>query len=372
MQGNHRWRGRLRAALIAAAVGGLAGLCAQSASADSITVKSGNSALKIDGVHITRIENDSVYFTTTSDTEDSKKLSDVIKFSLDDEPAFSAAEDAFSTGDWKTAADNYSKAISATNKSWVKSRSSVQLMDAADKSGDFEDAVKGFLAMADRDPSLAAAHRPTIPVDKPADIDTAIGLVKTDLESGSVKDDEKKVLLPFQAELYTDKGDSAGADGALAEDVKVDPGAVSSPLVKRARATIALHAVPDLLKQSKYQDVINLIKSHEAVFVDPGQQGDALYYLAQAQEGLASKDNPDSLKDAATAYIRVVAVCKDFDGKPHVADSMLKAAAIEEQLKPDEAVMLYKQVVSTFKDTDSQAAGQASASIQRLQAAKSN
>jgi TolA-binding protein len=369
MRGNIRW---LRPALVAALVAGAGNWGARSAAADSITVKSGSGELQINDAHVSRIENDLVYFTTAqSDTEDSRPMPTVVKFSVDDEPAFSAGEDAFNNKDWKTAADDYSKAITATSKNWVKTRASVRLMEAANRSGNFLDAVKGFLAMADRDPALAAAHRPTIPTDKPDDLDGAIALVKADLSSGTAKVEEQKVLLPFQAQLYTDKGDSAGADQALADDVKIDPDAANSPLVKGARATIAIRQAGDDLKQSKFQDAANLVESHQEVFVDPSQQADALYTLAQAKEGLASKDNPDSLKDAAIAYMRVVAICKDFDGKPHVAESMLKAAAIDEQLqKPGEAIMLYKQVSSTFKDTQPQLADQADAAVQRLQAAK--
>jgi TolA-binding protein len=369
MRGNIRW---LRPALVAALVAGAGNWGARSAAADSITVKSGSGELQINDAHVSRIENDLVYFTTAqSDTEDSRPMPTVVKFSVDDEPAFSAGEDAFNNKDWKTAADDYSKAITATSKNWVKTRASVRLMEAANRSGNFLDAVKGFLAMADRDPALAAAHRPTIPTDKPDDLDGAIALVKADLSSGTAKVEEQKVLLPFQAQLYTDKGDSAGADQALADDVKIDPDAANSPLVKGARATIAIRQAGDDLKQSKFQDAANLVESHQDVFVDPSQQADALYTLAQAKEGLASKDNPDSLKDAAIAYMRVVAICKDFDGKPHVAESMLKAAAIDEQLqKPGEAIMLYKQVSSTFKDTQPQLADQADAAVQRLQAAK--
>jgi TolA-binding protein len=369
MRGNIRW---LRPALVAALVAGAGNWWARSASADSITVRSGSGELQINDAHVSRIENDLVYFTTAqSDTEDSRPMPTVVKFSVDDEPAFSAGEDAFNNKDWKTAADDYSKAISATNKNWVKTRASVRLMEAANRSGNFLDAVKGFLAMADRDPALAAAHRPTIPTDKPADIDGALALVKADLGGGTTKVDEQKVLLPFEAELDTDKGDSAGADQALADDVKIDPDAANSQLVKGARATIAIRQAEDDLKQSKFQDAANLVESHQEVFVDPAQQADALYTLAQAKEGLASKDQPDSLKDAAIAYMRVVAICKDFEGKPHVAESMLKAAAIDEQLqKPDEAIMLYKQISSTFKDSQPQVADQADSAAQRLEAAK--
>jgi TolA-binding protein len=369
MRGNIRW---LRPMLAAALAGGM---WAASSSADSITVKSGKAGqFQINDTKVSKIENGDVYFTTAqNDTEDSRSLADVIKFSVDDEPAFTNAEDEFAKGDMKSASDDYSKAISATAKNWVKTRASIQLMQAASASGNFNDAVKGFLAMADRDPALAAQYRPDIAAAKPEDLDGAIALVKTDMDSGTLKVDEQKVLLPFQAELYTHKGDIDSAAAALEQEVKIDPAAAASPLVMRARATIALHQAGDDLKQSKYQDALNVIESRQGAFIDPAQQADALYTRAQALEGLASKDNPDSLKDAANAYILVAASCRDFEGKPHVADAKLKAAAIEEELKnPGEAMRLYQQVSADFKDTQPDLAAQAAASFQRLQAAKNH
>ncbi|HEX4124965.1 MAG TPA: hypothetical protein VHY37_09595 [Tepidisphaeraceae bacterium] len=371
MHRNHRW---LRRALVAALAGGAGALFVAPVLADSITVKSGTGQFTMNDTKVNRIQNDMVYFTsTTSDTEDSRPIASVVKFQVDDEPAFSAAEDAFSKGDWKTAADDYNKAISTTGQNWIKTRSSVRLMEAAAKSGDFQDAVKGFLAMADRDPALAASHRPDLSAAKAADIDSAIGLVNADLNGGNAKVEEQKILLPFLTELYTTKGDSASAQAALDKDVQIDPNAAKSPLVMRAQASMTLSQAGDDLKQSKFQAAENAIDSHQACFIDPTQQADALYALAQVKAGMAAKSNPDSLKDAAIAYMRVVAIFKDTDAKPHVADSLLKAAAINEQLnKPDEAMLLYKQVSTTFKDLDPQLAGLADADIQRLEAAKAH
>lgn len=370
MHRNNHW---LRRALLAALAGGAVGVLVSPARADSIVVRSGTGQFTMNNTKVNRIENDMVYFTSTaSDVEDSRPIASVVKFQVDDEPAFTAAEDAFANGDWKTAADDYSKAISTTNQNWIKTRSSVRLMEAAAKSGDFQDSVKGFLAMADRDPSLAAAHRPDLSAAKPADIDTAITLVTGDLNSGNVKVDEQKVLLPFLAELYTDKGDSKSALDTLTKETQIDPDAAKSKLVMQAQSSIALEQAGDDLKQSKYQDAINTIESHQAGFIDPTQQANALYDIAQAQEGMAKSD-PAKLVDAATAYMRVVALFKDSDNKPHVAESLFKAGAIEEQLhKTGEAILAYQQVATIFKDTQPQLIQQADEDIKRLQAPKAN
>ena len=88
---------------------------------------------------------------------------------------------------------------------------------------------------------------------------------------------------------------------------------------------------------------------------------------------MATKDNPEKLIEAATAYMRVVALFKDTDNKPHVADSLFKAGAIEEQLhKPAEAILAYQQVAAIFKDTQPQFIQQADEDIKRLQAPKTN
>jgi hypothetical protein len=81
------------------------------------------------------------------------------------------------------------------------------------------------------------------------------------------------------------------------------------------------------------------------------QQAEALYCLAEAKAATA-KDEA-SLKDAALAYMRVVARAKTARlNSPRVPDALLKTAAIQEKLgAAKEALLLYQQVADEFKGT---------------------
>jgi len=107
------------------------------------------------------------------------------------------------------------------------------------------------------------------------------------------------------------------------------------------------------LDQKQYQQAETEINKAAAAIVDPEQQVDALYALAECRAGLA-KDDPAALKDAALAYMRVVARGKSARvASPRVAEALLKTAAIQERLNaPREALLLYNQVVEEFKGTD--------------------
>jgi TolA-binding protein len=64
--------------------------------------------------------------------------------------------------------------------------------------------------------------------------------------------------------------------------------------------------------------------------------------------------------------MRVVAQAKDVQGKPHVADALLKTASILERTKNNkDALELYQQVASQFAD-DPTAAKAAQEAAQRL------
>ncbi len=92
-----------------------------------------------------------------------------------------------------------------------------------------------------------------------------------------------------------------------------------------------------------------------------------MFMLAQAKEGLAS-DDPKALMDAAIAYMRVVANFGKTPDAPHIAESLMKTAAIEEKLsKPEEALRIYNDVASNYKDAP--AAQDAAGSAARISAA---
>jgi len=118
------------------------------------------------------------------------------------------------------------------------------------------------------------------------------------------------------------------------------------------------------LDQKQYDQAAKTIEGASASFNEPEQQAEALYCLAEAKAATA-KDEA-SLRDAALAYMRVVARAKTARlNSPRVPDALLKTAAIEEKLgAAKEALLLYQQVADEFKGTD--AARSAADGVNRL------
>ena len=69
------------------------------------------------------------------------------------------AEAAYEVGDLKAAGEGYAKAVDISRRDWVKSRAGLRLIEVAGKTNNFGLSVTAFLAMVQRDPKLAAAHR---------------------------------------------------------------------------------------------------------------------------------------------------------------------------------------------------------------------
>ncbi len=95
-----------------------------------------------------------------------------------------------------------------------------------------------------------------------------------------------------------------------------------------------------------------------------------MYILAQARDGQAgSKNDANAWRDAAIAYLRVVADFKDAPGAPHVADALLHAASIlETRLNQSaQALQMYQSIQTRFPNTA--AANKAATEAARLLAA---
>ena len=319
--------------------------------ADTVFLQSGSGKpVALEGVKVQSVQDQNLTFTTAAGVSNTKPLDHVPQIRLDDEPAFTSAEDAFAKADWTTAADNYRKAIAATAKDWVKDRASLRLVEAADKSGNFGDAVAGFIELMKTKPALATQHKPTIPKDQPAQLDPAIALVKQESADPKLGVDQKTVLLNYLLELYGAKGDTASAQAVIQQLGKTMPADANSPEARRIQADSKLAEARQELTQQQFAQASKTLEASGNLFTDPLQQAEALFVIAQAKAGAARPDDPDQLKDAALAYMRVVAVCKDVEGKPHVAEALFNTAAIEEKLKnPKEAIALYVQVSGEFK-----------------------
>jgi TolA-binding protein len=353
-----------------------------SAVADSIFFKTGGGAatsFETKGITVVTIENndgaESIKFLTENGTPRYKPIDTIVKISVDSEPAFTQAETDYANGNLAAAGENYRKATATTSKAWIKHRADVRLLGISSKTGDFVGAVSGFVDLARKDPAAAAAHKPAISGVKPDQLAAAITAVNKGI--ADARGPAKQLLYPFLAELLNAKGDTAGATAALDALTKLgapaptagssdNSGNASAALIaKQAAADIALTEAGKALTDKKYADCISKIMAAKASFTDPDRQAKALYLVADAKAAMAT--TPDALSDAALAYMRVVANFKAQPTAP-VADALYKTAAIEEKLgKPGEAILIYRQIVSDFKD--SKAATDAQAAIARIQAA---
>jgi tetratricopeptide (TPR) repeat protein len=363
-------------------------LAVGSASADTLWVgQPGKTPLKRDRVRVTGIQKNELQWTTSNGDARTTPLEQVAQIGLDNDAAFSAAEAAYAAKNWQEAAAGYQKVVTASKADWVRSRSTMRLIDSAEKSGDFLGAVSGYVQLLQRDPAAAARHKPDVPKDKPDAVRPAIPEVQRAIEGGRLKPEQKKALQAYLMQMQTAVGNEAAAS-KLAQDITEDPGTAAArpeatddgdgqpapepavdPSLAGVQAGAHLQKVRDSLAQKKYKEALGIIDANKAVFIDPALQADALFYRAEAMAGLAPDGDQNALKDAALAYMRVVAHFKDDSSAPHVGESLVKTGTILEKLNAfDEALAVYQQTRKEFKDGPTAAA--AAKGIERVKAAK--
>jgi len=361
-------------------------------SADTVWLRSGQAtnALERPNVKVEKLENGILSFRSSqSDRVTDRPVDEVVRIAADGEPALTQAEEAFAAQRWDQAATAYQKAAASSSKQWVKDRAGLRLVAAAEKSGKFPTAVAGWITLMARDPALASKYKPQVPAGaKAGSLDSAVAELDRALGDARLNEEQRQSLLSFQLEVARANGDVKKAQAignklsgtASAAPVPAPtPGAApagggggggtapagTSGAPAGPNPALALQLAFLALDQKQYQQAETEINKAAAAIVDPEQQVDALYALAECRAGLA-KDDPAALKDAALAYMRVVARGKSARiASPRVAESLLKTAAIQERLNaPREALLLYNQVVEEFKGTD--AATRAAQAASRL------
>jgi TolA-binding protein len=337
-------RGRVAGGLVFVPLLGL--FVPTGASADTVYVQ----GLSLENVAIQSIGQGQIVFQGESGNTTQRDLTKVLRIHVDGENALNDAEDAYASGKFADAVDGYLTTIHSTTKDWLKSYVLPRLVDSANKSNRFDAAVTAYVAMVQKDPVSAAKIRPQMPASDSTYLDTAISQVSDALGASNLTDEQNVALLQFQIDLYHAKKDDKGADDASAKLDTILAKDPNNPVAQQANARRKLQAASAALAAKKYDEAITDIQTNKALFTDPQQQADALFTIAEAQMGLlAGSKDPTKLKDAALAYMRVVADFKDTPGKPHVADSLLKTGQIEEQLaEPDVAAKVYQQVAEQF------------------------
>jgi hypothetical protein len=329
---------------------------AAGASADTVWVRSGASGkgLPFPDVKVEKVQGSDIFFVSEgSGRETRRSLDQVSRILLDDEPPFSAAEEAYEGGNLAGSIDGYRKAIAASNRDWVKTRSGLRLIEVGNKTSNLSASIAGFAVLSGIDPTSAQAHTPTIPADaKKADLDAAIEQVKSASNTGNLTPAQQKPLLTLLNQLYTANKDTASAGKVLSKLAGVDEatGGADSGDNAKIKAQVKLNDARAQMAAKDYHGVMNTIQENATLFTDPAIQNEALFMLAEAKSATAGNDK-NALIDAALAYMRVVANFGNQPNGTHVAESLLKTAVIEEKLKPEEALGLYKQVATQYKDT---------------------
>jgi TolA-binding protein len=355
--------------LTAASVALFAGTTAR---ADKLWVSSssGSAVLEIANVKIAQIDDTAATFTNPGGRDATRDAKQVVQIAIDDEPVFSAADEAFAKEKWEPAVDGYVKAIKSTKRDWLKDYIAKRLVVAAGKVNRFDAAVTGYIA-AVLGKSSRSAVKPEMPDAKSTYLATAVSEVEAALKGPKLSTDQKQALLSFLLDLHKTRGDQKGMTEVTQQMLKAGAGAANDPAAAGALARMKLDVASVAIENKQYKKAADEINASRAAFVDPKDQAAALYLLAQAQEGLAGED-ATALADAALAYMRVVAHASNVPGKPHVADALLKTASILERTKNNkDALELYQQVASQFAD-DPAAAKSAQQAVQRLGAQQSS
>jgi tetratricopeptide (TPR) repeat protein len=307
----------------------LVALVAHWSMADVIWISSGGSPIPFSNVTIARVEGGQIFFRTREGNETSRQLRQVIRIAIDDEPAFNAGEEAFTNGKWDAAIDAYQKTLQTTAKPWLRNWAAVRLLDSANHTMRFDAAVNGYIAVALTDPGTALANKPVMPAPQSTFLDSATAQIAQALATRGISDETKAALLSLQLDIYRTRKDTDRALQVINQLSAIPSSGSSRPEAARVMADVKLNSAFIALEKRDYNKAIAELNSARGVFLEPAQQADALYYLAQAQHGLAvTTKTEDAIKDAANAYMRVVAHFANAPGSPHVADSLLGAETL--------------------------------------------
>jgi len=308
-----------------------------------------------------------------------RDIAKVQRLEIDGEPAFTDAEKAYATARaegtaeadrkaaYEKAVEGYQKAVKSSNKEWLRDWSALRLVDAAAKANRFDAAVTGWISLVLKDPELASKYKPALPDERSAFLNSAAVEVQGAANGSKVSDAARSQLLGFLLDLHRARKDDTAA-GKVAEQIMKAGGDVGSdPAAARAMGDLRLNLAKIALDRKDYDKALSEIESSKALLVEPPQQAEAMYVIAECANGkLGDKTDAQAVRDVALAYMRVVAHFKDVPAaSPRVADSLFKTAQLlERAASPFEATRLYEQVASQYKD--SPAAVKANEALTRL------
>lgn len=270
-----------------------------------------------------------------------------------DEPRLTAAEVAFATGDWASAATAYREVAEANSTEWIRQRSAQRLVEAAGLAGLFDESVIGYVSLVRLDVFAALGREPPVPSTATADQLRGAERRVEEALAAAAEDEQRKALLTFLLQLNTRRGDDGASQRTIARLTDLMGDAV--PTTERDRklfAQVLLGRATLAMAEGKPAEARSLIEDNESLFTEPERQAEALLLLGRAAEAEAGS-NRTRLLNAALEYMNVVAQFKTAafanQADSHVADALLAAGGIHERLGLDEdAASLYEDLVARY------------------------
>lgn len=350
----------------------------------------GTGATEMGAVQITEVRDGRLLFVAGGGRAGAREIDQIARIAADSEPALNAAEAALAEGRLDAAIDGFRKAMAASAKSWVRYWSAHRLASIAPRAKRFDAAASGYIALLVLDPARAAAVKPPLPPAQSTFLISAAAEANAALTAPGLSPASRQALETFIGELQQAQAGGAAASAAAIVDAAapVQPSAPSAQRASGAGAVaVAAHAAAAdaanqqaareklaaahaALERKDYSGAINEIRANARVFTDPRDQAQALYFIAEAQTGLAlAKNDVPAWQDAALAYMRVVAHFQDGPppARAFAARAMLKAAQIHETIRDRAAARaLYEQLTKEFAGDP--AAADAKAALERLKA----
>ncbi|HMO24907.1 MAG TPA: hypothetical protein PKB10_01425 [Tepidisphaeraceae bacterium] len=327
--------------------------CSGVVQADTIWWGSGEGrGLAANDVRVDSIDlaNQELVYLTRAGQRTARKFDQIKQLIIDNEPAFNAAEEQFFAGEFDRAVEGYQRTLRSTTKEWLRAWSAIRLADAANRAGRFDAAVGAYVAIVRLQPDLAAKYKPQIPDSRSTFLDNAVTELNT-ARNQATNDAQRQQILTLLLEVHQARRDTTAANAVMEDLLKLNIGSADDPAARTALASIRISQAKNALAQNDYPRAIAVINEDRTLFVDPAEQAEAFWILAEAGYAQADRSNRTALLDAALAYMRVAAHFKDVPGRPYVGESLLRAAEIHELLGGEQvavALSLYKQIATEF------------------------
>lgn len=311
--------------------------------ADTVYTSTGLSFARVE---IVGIEGDVLRFRNSQGRESTRPLAEVARLELDGQRGFNDAEIAFTSRKFGDAADGYLKTVRGGFPEWMKRYSATRLMTAAMEVGRFEDAVAGYVVLAEQAPDEAVTRKPIAP-DKIGQLNEAANELREALDRrpGEIVE---RALLSLLLDVERGRKDSDATIKIVERLTKLAGDADGSGLGNAQLADLKLSQAQIALDKGALDDAAAVINDSAGLFALPRQQAQALFTLANIAEAQAGEDRQKNL-DAALAYMKVVAHFEAIPDAPHVAASLLKVADLHAKIgETVTARQLYQAVAEEY------------------------